>query len=85
MRKILALVVVLGLDADPTMSAALFDERAKKFTAGYEFLNQQKYQEARTAFEASLQQYPSRLPKVARENSAKAQSKLQDAVVAPAP
>jgi len=58
MRKILALVVMLGLDADPTMSAALFDERAKKFAAGYEFLNQQKYQEARTAFEAGLQQYP---------------------------
>ena len=58
MRKILALVVVLGLDVDPTMATALFDERAKKFTAGYEFLKQQKYQEARTAFEAGLQQYP---------------------------
>jgi formylglycine-generating enzyme required for sulfatase activity len=58
MRKILALVVVLGLDVDPTMAAALFDERAKKFTAGYEFLKQQKYQEARAAFEAGLQQYP---------------------------
>ena len=58
MRKILALVVLLALDVDPTMATALFDERAKKFTAGYEFLNQQKYQEARTAFEAGLQQYP---------------------------
>ena len=58
MRKILALVVVLGLDVDPTMAAALFDERAKKFTAGYEFLKQHKYQEARTAFEAGLQQSP---------------------------
>ena len=58
MRKILALVALLGLDADPTMSAALFDERAKKFSAGYEFLNQHKYQEARTAFETGLQQYP---------------------------
>ena len=58
MRKILALIVVLGLDVDPTMAAALFDERAKKFTAGYEYLKQQKYQEARTAFEAGLQQYP---------------------------
>ena len=29
MRKILALVVMLGLDADPTMAAALFDERAR--------------------------------------------------------
>lgn len=58
MRKILALIVVLGLDVDPAMAAALFDERAKKFTAGYEYLKQQKYQEARTAFEAGLQQYP---------------------------
>ena len=58
MRKILVLVALLGLDADPTMSAALFDERAKKFASGYDFLNQQKYQEARTAFEAGLQQYP---------------------------
>ena len=58
MKKILVLVAMLGLDADPTMAAALFDERAKKFTAGYEFLKQQKYQEARTAFEAGLQQSP---------------------------
>ena len=59
MRKILALVAVLALDADPTLSAALFDERAKKFAAGYDFLKQHKYQEARTAFEAGLQQNPS--------------------------
>ncbi|HEU0068650.1 MAG TPA: SUMF1/EgtB/PvdO family nonheme iron enzyme [Nitrospiraceae bacterium] len=58
MRKILALVVLLGLDVDPTMAAALFDERAKKFNAGYNFLKQHKYQEARTAFEAGLEQYP---------------------------
>jgi formylglycine-generating enzyme required for sulfatase activity len=58
MRKILALVVVLGLDVDPTMAAALFDERAKKFTAGYDFLKQQKYQEARAAFEVGLQESP---------------------------
>jgi formylglycine-generating enzyme required for sulfatase activity len=58
MKKILALVVVLGFDVDPTTAAALFDERAKKFNAGYEFLKQHKYQEARTAFEAGLQQYP---------------------------
>ncbi|OAI44395.1 hypothetical protein AYO43_09225 [Nitrospira sp. SCGC AG-212-E16] len=58
MRKILILVVLLGLNVDPTMAAALFDERAKKFTAGYEFLKQHKYQEARTAFEAGLEQYP---------------------------
>jgi formylglycine-generating enzyme required for sulfatase activity len=58
MRKILALVALLALDADSSMAAALFDERAKKFTAGYEFLKQQKYQEARTAFEAGLQESP---------------------------
>ena len=58
MREILALVVWLGLDDDPTWAAALFDDRAKKFTGGYEFLKQHKYQEARTAFEAGLQQYP---------------------------
>ncbi|MEO8341348.1 MAG: SUMF1/EgtB/PvdO family nonheme iron enzyme [Nitrospirota bacterium] len=62
MRKILALVALLGLDADPTMAAALFDERAKKFAAGYEFLNQHKYQEARTAFEVGLKQYPANAP-----------------------
>ncbi len=32
--------------------------RAKKFAAGYDFLKQQKYQEARTAYEAGLQQQP---------------------------
>ena len=58
MRKILALVALLALDVDSSMAAALFDERAKKFTAGYEFLKQQKYQEARAAFEAGLQESP---------------------------
>ena len=58
MRKILILVALLALDADSSMAAALFDERAKKFTAGYEFLKQQKYQEARTAYEAGLQESP---------------------------
>src|SRR5262245_35329335 len=58
MRKILVLVAMLGLDADSTMAAALFDEKAKKFTAGYEFLKQQKYQEARTAFESGLEESP---------------------------
>jgi formylglycine-generating enzyme required for sulfatase activity len=58
MRKILALVALLALDADSSMAAALFDERAKKFTAGYEFLKQQKYQEARAAFEVGLQESP---------------------------
>ena len=58
MKMILALVAVLALDADPTKAAALFDERAKKFTAGYEFLKQHKYREARAAFEAGLEQDP---------------------------
>ena len=58
MRKTLVLVAILALDADPTASAALFDDRAKKFSAGYNFLKQHKYQEARTAFEAGLQQNP---------------------------
>ena len=58
MRKILALVAVLALYADPTMAGALFDGRAAKFSAGYEYLKQQKYEQARTAFEAGLQQYP---------------------------
>ncbi|MEO7860312.1 MAG: SUMF1/EgtB/PvdO family nonheme iron enzyme [Nitrospirales bacterium] len=58
MKKILALVVLLGLDADPSMATALFDDRGKKFTAGHNFLKQHKYQEARTAFEGGLQQSP---------------------------
>lgn len=58
MTKILLLVVLLGLEAEQTMAGALSDERARKFAAGYEFLKQQKYQEARTTFEAYLQQYP---------------------------
>ena len=58
MRKILVLVAMLSFDADSTMAAALFDEKAKKFTAGYEFLKQQKYQEARAAFESGLQESP---------------------------
>ena len=58
MKTILALVAVLALDANSSLAAALFDERAKKFSAGYEFLKQQKYQEARVAFETGLQQYP---------------------------
>jgi formylglycine-generating enzyme required for sulfatase activity len=58
MRTILTLIALLGLDVDPAKSAALFDERAKKFAAGYEFLNQHHYQEARRAFEVGLQQQP---------------------------
>jgi formylglycine-generating enzyme required for sulfatase activity len=58
MRTILTLVAVLGLDTYSTMAAASGDERSKKFPAGYEFLQQHKYQEARTALEAGLQQHP---------------------------
>jgi len=58
MRKVIALVAVLGLNADPTMTAAAFEERSKKFGMGYDLLSQQKYQEARKVFEADLQQNP---------------------------
>ncbi len=58
MGKILTFVALIGFTADPTIAAALFDERAKTFNAGYDFLRQHKYQEARTAFEAGLQQDP---------------------------
>jgi formylglycine-generating enzyme required for sulfatase activity len=58
MRKILALVALLGFDAYSTMAATPVDESAKKFAAGYDFLKQQKYQEARTAYEVGLQQNP---------------------------
>jgi formylglycine-generating enzyme required for sulfatase activity len=58
MTKILALVALLGLDAYSTMAAEPVDEAAKKFATGYNFLKQQKYQEARTAYEAGLQQSP---------------------------
>src|SRR5512147_1686308 len=58
MKKILVFIVMLGLDVDPEKAAAVYDERSKKFPAGYEFLKQHKYQEARTAFEADLQQNP---------------------------
>ena len=58
MRKILALVVMLGLDVDPEKAMALSDEQSKKLAAGHEYLKQQKYQEARAAFEADLQHNP---------------------------
>jgi formylglycine-generating enzyme required for sulfatase activity len=58
MRKILALVAVLGFDAYSTMAATPVDESAKKFAAGYNFLKEQKYQEARTAYEVGLQDNP---------------------------
>ena len=46
MKNILPLIALLWLEADPTMAAALSDDRAKKFTPGGEFLNQHKHQEA---------------------------------------
>ena len=58
MRTILTLVALLGFDAYSVVAAAPDDKRSKKFAAGYEFLQQHKYQEARTAYEADLQQYP---------------------------
>ena len=58
MRKILALVVMLGLDVDPEKAMALSDEQSKKLVAGHEYLKHQKYQEARAAFEADLQHNP---------------------------
>ncbi len=58
MRKILVFFAMLGFNADLTMAAAVFDERTKIFSTGYDFLQQHKYQEARTAFETGLQQHP---------------------------
>ena len=60
MRKILVLIAMLmfGLGTDLTMAAAPAEERTKKFAIGFEFLQQNKYQEARAAYEAGLQQYP---------------------------
>ena len=58
MRKILALVLMLGFGVDPEKATAFYDERSKKFVAGHDYLKQQKYQEARTAFEAGLQHNP---------------------------
>ena len=58
MKKILLLVALLGLDAYSTVALASADQSAKKFSAGYDFLKQHKYQEARTAYEVGLQQNP---------------------------
>ena len=58
MRTILTLAALLWLDVHHTMAATPVDEAAKKFSTGYGFLKQQKYQEARTAYEAGLQQSP---------------------------
>ena len=58
MRTILVFVALLGLDPDLTMASSSADKGAKKFATGYDFLKQQQYQEARTAYEAGLQQNP---------------------------
>lgn len=58
MRTILVLVAMIDLAAHPTMAAAPVDKGAQEFATGYDFLKQQKYQEARAAFEASLQLNP---------------------------
>jgi formylglycine-generating enzyme required for sulfatase activity len=58
MRQVLLLVALLGLDAYSTMALASADQSAKIFSAGYDFLKQQKYQEARAAYEEGLQQSP---------------------------
>ena len=58
MRTILTLVALLGFDAYSAMAAAPDDKRSKKFSVGYEFLQQHKYQESRAAYEAGLQEYP---------------------------
>ncbi|MEO6307109.1 MAG: SUMF1/EgtB/PvdO family nonheme iron enzyme [Nitrospiraceae bacterium] len=58
MRQVLLLVALLGLDAYSTMALASADQSAKKFFAGYDFLKQHKYQEARAAYEEGLQQTP---------------------------
>ncbi len=58
MRIILLFVAWLWLDTYSMVAAAPGDQDAKKFTTGYELLKQQKYQEARTAFEASVQRHP---------------------------
>ena len=51
-------IALLGLGTDLTMAAASGDKGAKTLAAGYDFLQQQKYQEARAAYEAGLQEYP---------------------------
>ncbi len=58
MRTILVFVALLGLDPDVTMAGSPADKGAKKFAVGYDFLKQQQYQKARTAYEAGLQQNP---------------------------
>ncbi|NWF72722.1 MAG: SUMF1/EgtB/PvdO family nonheme iron enzyme [Nitrospirae bacterium] len=58
MKKALLLVILLGLDVNTTMAGVPADKGAKKPSTGNDFLNQQKYQEARTAFEVDLKQDP---------------------------
>jgi formylglycine-generating enzyme required for sulfatase activity len=58
MKKALLLVLLLGLDVSQTMAEAPVDKGAKKTPSGYDLLNQQKFQEARAAFEADLQKNP---------------------------
>ena len=58
MRKALVLVALLWLNANSTLAEAPADKSAEKFATGYNFLKQQKYQEARTAYETGLQQTP---------------------------
>jgi formylglycine-generating enzyme required for sulfatase activity len=57
MRKILLLVALLGPGTDLTMAEAA-DQAAQKFSSGYDFLRQHKYQEARMAYEVGLHQHP---------------------------
>src|SRR5262245_1929280 len=58
MKKALLLVILFVLDANPTMAGVSVEKDPKKPSSGYDFLNQHKYQEARTAFEAELQHNP---------------------------
>ena len=58
MKKVLLLAILLGLNTNQAMAGVPVDKSAKKSSSGYDLLSQQKYQEARTAFEADLQQHP---------------------------
>jgi formylglycine-generating enzyme required for sulfatase activity len=60
MNMLLAFVAMLmfGLAPHLTMAAAPAEKPTKKFAIGYEFLQHNKYQEARAAYEAGLQEYP---------------------------
>ena len=58
MRNVLLFVAFLGLNDDLAMAAAPIGDDAKKFAAGYDFLKQHKYQEARASLEGSLENNP---------------------------